>query len=118
MAKLEYAVEDQDIALVKEILHSTPGPSQRELDRALALAVDEEVGLPEVVFPLFESGAHITESVFLEAITREGVELFEILLQFRWDVNSVEFGQPVLSYFSGNRSSSKTIESNRKQACR
>ncbi|PVH86239.1 ankyrin [Cadophora sp. DSE1049] len=109
MATLESAIEDQDIALVEELLRSTPGPSQRELDKALAFAVDPELGLPEAVIPLFEKGAHITENVFLEAITREGVELFEIFLKYGWDVNSVEFGQPALRLSIGSETSVKWL---------
>ncbi|KAK0105328.1 hypothetical protein ONS95_004291 [Cadophora gregata] len=96
MATLESAIEDQDAALFEEILGSSPGPSQRELDQALSLAVDSELGLPDAVIPLFEKGARITESVFLEAAIREGVELFEIFLKYGWDINSVEFGEPAL----------------------
>lgn len=57
MATFESAIEDQDLEAVLELLNSKPRPSQKELNKALAFAVDPELGLPHAVVPLFEKGA-------------------------------------------------------------
>jgi len=46
MATFESAIEDQDLEAVLELLNSKPRPSQKELNKALAFAVDPELGLP------------------------------------------------------------------------
>lgn len=84
MGTLESVIEDHDIELMKKIMRSTPLPSQRELDTALALAVDPDPGLPETIVPLFQGCARITKSVFEDAAS---------MLNYGWDINSVEFRQ-------------------------
>lgn len=54
MATFESAIEDQDLEAVLELLDSKPRPSQQELNKALAFAVDPELGLPDAVVPLFD----------------------------------------------------------------
>ncbi|KAH7312025.1 ankyrin repeat-containing domain protein [Rhexocercosporidium sp. MPI-PUGE-AT-0058] len=90
MTTLESALSDQDIGLVKEFLRSSSPPSQRELDIALALAVDLELGPHDAVAPLFEACALITKEVLVEAACREDVDLYQTMLNYGWDINSVE----------------------------
>ena len=115
MITFESAIEDQDLEAVLELLESKPRPSQKELNKALASAVDPELGLPDAVVPLFENGACITENVFLEGVTREDVELWEIFLKYGWDINSLEFGQTALRYYCVIRDTF-SLEPNDRQA--
>ncbi|KAL5325066.1 hypothetical protein ACEPPN_006188 [Leptodophora sp. 'Broadleaf-Isolate-01'] len=100
MGTLESVIEDHDIELMKKIMRSTPLPSQRELDTALALAVDPDPGLPETIVPLFQGCARITKSVFEDAAS---------MLNYGWDINSVEFRQTGLRLAVGGEAHAKWV---------
>jgi hypothetical protein len=97
IATLESAIYAHDLDRVKEILNFDPRPSQRELDKALMLATShEEGGDVNAVMPLLFYGARITEPAFLAAVRYPDNTIFQIFLDFGWDINSLDFGEPAL----------------------
>jgi hypothetical protein len=56
----------------------------------------KEGGGGNAVMPLLFYGARITEPAFLGATSYPDNTIFQIFLDFGWDINSLEFGEPAL----------------------
>lgn len=94
MSSLEFFIRDHNLAQIESILCSTPQPPQREVDEALADAVDE--GFIDAVELLLSHGANITEPAFLGATSRPDNRVFQAFLNHGWDINSTEYGETAL----------------------
>lgn len=94
---LREAVLASNILRVKEMVASDPAPPQADLDEALTDAISP-YGDDRAIAPLLSRGAKITLSSFYMASRRDDTVVFQALCDHGWDVNSVEFGQPILRY--------------------
>ncbi len=98
LSSLRSAICDHDIDQIKQILQDTPIIPQVDLNRALSFATQKTK--VEAIKVLMSQGAQVNENAFYFACSKHNVAIFEALLEFGWDINSVEFGEPALRYAS------------------
>lgn len=97
MAALDDALRHSNMVEVTKILQSDHMLSQQELNSALLTAVSR-AGQDNAIAALLAHGAQITEGSICLAVTRGDVIAFQAFLDYGWDINSLEFGQPALRY--------------------
>lgn len=97
MATLKDALQHSNMEEVMKILQSDHALPQRELNSALVTAISRD-GPDDAIIPLLSHGAQITEGSICLAAARGDVVAFQAFLDYGWDINSLEFGQPALRY--------------------
>ncbi|KAF8852226.1 hypothetical protein BDZ45DRAFT_730325 [Acephala macrosclerotiorum] len=90
MSALEDAIEANDISKFMEVLESEPGPLQTELDEALTLALDP-CGDIRAMILLLSHGAKVTRNSFSSPFIRNDLVAWQAFIDYRWEINSVEF---------------------------
>lgn len=80
-----------DIVKVRKLLEPGRRP-QAYLNHGLVAAVAEgrpPRGYPELVRYLFQQGAEMNDAIPVSALGSQSSEVFQVLLDFGWDINSL-----------------------------
>jgi hypothetical protein len=91
---LQNAIHANDLLTITRHL---PTP-QDVLNAALLLALP--YSSMQTITHLLAAGAALSSSAYYAAIKREDIRVFEALVEYGWDIDSTEFGSPVVSYVS------------------
>ncbi|KAH8690660.1 ankyrin repeat-containing domain protein [Talaromyces proteolyticus] len=91
---LNTACSNGDMDRVQDLLNSDWKPSQDELDTALQKATWG--GYATIAALLLSKGARITSLAFSGAAYNKDPTIFQEFLNYGWDINSTEFGDPAL----------------------
>ncbi|KUJ15412.1 ankyrin [Mollisia scopiformis] len=92
---LEDAIYEQKLDKVNEILETSPGLSQDDLNLALGSSIDPD-GDIRAMAPLFARGAKVNHSAFRSAMMRKDLVAWQAFIDQGWDINSKEFGDIAL----------------------
>lgn len=91
---LQDAIRSDDLENITTSLKNHPMLKQADLDECLTLAIPH--GSLSTIKLLLHLGAELNRVTLLKACMRAVPAVFELLMDFGWDIDSVEFGVPAL----------------------
>jgi hypothetical protein len=93
-ADLKEAIQANDFDRLEAALDVRPSVSQEKLDECLKAAMPE--ASTDIIRLLLQRGAKLQMWSYGQAITRSEPEVFQLLMDHGWDIDSTEFGRPAV----------------------